>query len=59
MFNISTSSAAVLLSFCAIVLALLAAVPWLDWAKYGNAWVINLASLPALPGILMVMRRRR
>lgn len=59
MFNISNSNAAVLLSFCAIVLALLAAAPWLDWAKYGNAWVINLASLPSLPGILMVMRRRR
>lgn len=49
----------VVLCYCAIVVALLAATPWLDWAKYGDVWVANLAALPALLGIFLVYRRSR
>lgn len=49
----------VVLCYCLIVAALLAAVPWLNWAKYGDIWVANLAALPALPGIWMVLGRFR
>lgn len=49
----------VVFCYCLIVAALLAAAPWLDWAKYGDMWVANLAALPALPGLFMVYRRSR
>ncbi|MGE5492546.1 MAG: hypothetical protein ACM31P_14790 [Actinomycetota bacterium] len=45
--------------YCAIVLGLLAVTPWIDWARYGNAWVANLAGLPVLPALFLVFRKSR
>lgn len=45
--------------YCAIVIAMLAVTPWIDWAKYGNAWVANLAGLPVLPAVFLIFRKIR
>ncbi|HJW26335.1 MAG TPA: hypothetical protein VJ576_15685 [Rhodocyclaceae bacterium] len=50
---------AAVFGYCATVISLLAVTPWVDWAKDGNAWVANLAALPALPAILLIFRRNR
>lgn len=50
---------AAVLTYCLIVIALLALTPWIDWAKHGNAWVANLAALPVLPAVFLVFRKTR
>lgn len=58
MFRTDQRIVAVLI-YCGIVIALLAVTPWIDWAKYGNAWVANLAGLPALPAVFLLFRKSR
>jgi len=50
---------AAVFTYCAIVIAMLAVTPWIDWAKYGNAWVANLAGLPVLPAVFLIFRKIR
>jgi len=50
---------AAVFTYCAIVIALLAVTPWIDWARYGNVWVANLAGLPVLPAVFLVFKKAR
>lgn len=50
---------AVVLTYCAIVIALLAVAPWIDWSKYGDAWVANLAGLPVLPAVFLILKKTK
>lgn len=45
--------------YCAIVIALMAVAPWIDWARYGNVWVANLAALPVLPAVYLLFRKQK
>lgn len=46
-------------TYCAIVIALMAVTPWIDWARYGDIWVANLAGLPALPAVFLIFKKSR
>lgn len=59
MFKNNPRIATALIGYCAIVVALLAVLPWIDWARHGSAWVLNLAGLPALPGVLLIAGKPR
>lgn len=46
-----------LLGYCAIGIPLFFLLPWLDLARYGRIWLVNLAILPVLPAALLLAAR--
>lgn len=46
-----------LLGYCGIGIALFFLVPWLDLARYGGIWLVNLAILPVLPAAVLLAAR--